>query len=501
MSLINHFRRIVLCWTLGFALGFGPVILTAQERLGLMEISDPSEEELDLLPKNLTRWHLGARLLVPTGNGGYLTYNYETQEKTPLGKFLDDDETETVELSAGTHELVVDMGDILSVSRFFCLSFNAGGQISLFGSNTLLDIDSDKWTPLGRTVPFQPETTMDVRFPLADLRFLRVKFDITQPGGLGSIGAMGLLATSQIEFVGIPAAKSSASDIGTGSYQKEREEDIADGADPGEEDATFTENAAGALRFDYGKLYSGSRVTHLSTGDPRLANFLIDDDVLTYYEVPPQENTALFIIRLPVDSQVDYVSMVLESGDATMELWFLNDLPEGLQEDPNLPDTELTRFWKNPGSGDPLLFASNDPESLRQAMLYAQTSDFRMVEVESDFVDSFGDPVVKTVELGEPRVQIPVPLAEANYMVIRWISASPIPMGLRVFEISVMGMVETVEGRTIAYSEAPVAAASEIAALQPTTPPPIQSTPPAETPGPPKDPRLPPLQSVTSPEP
>jgi hypothetical protein len=489
----------LLLLTLSTASGFLSASLVAQEKIELMRISEPSSEELGLLPKNLARWHLGVRMLIP-GEDEYQVLTAESHALSPLGKFLDDDETEVVELDAGSHDLVVDLGDFLSVSRFFCMSFSASGRVSLFGSLNLMDIDSDGWVPLGRTLPFTAESTVDLRFPLMDVRFLRVRFDIEEPGGLGSLGAMGLLSASDMEFVGVASAKSAESDQGTASAAQEQE--AAEGMKLEAEEAAelaFTEHASGSLRYDYGKLYSGSRVTYLSSGDPRLANFLIDDDILTYYDIPPEETSAVFVIQLPPGSQVDYVSMVMESGDSELELWFLNDLPEELEAGFELQDSEMARFWKNPGSQEPLLFASNDPQSVRTAMQFAQTSDFRLVEISPEVITDFGDPIKARVRLGENRVQIPVPLSEANFLVFRWTSTSPIPMGVRIFEISVIGQVEPVDGRMVAYSEAPAAAASEIAALEAVTPPNQPTLPPIEIPGGPNTPGTPPNIPVITP--
>lgn len=461
----------------------------------LLRISRPSSEAMELIPKNLTRWHIGTRLLLPNASGGFDAFNFEQQTAVPEAAFLSDDETEGVELEAGVHDIIVDLGDFLSVSRFFCLSFGAGGDVRLRASEILEPLDSENWVPLGRTVPFQPDSAIDLRFPLADTRFLWVRFDIDQPGEMGGFGAMGLLSAAQVQLIGRPVNRGIG---GSGADTVDGGGASGDGEIAGQSGSVAGESARReGIPYDFGKVYSGSSVAFLNSGDPRLANYLIDDDVLTYYEVPPSRDVPVFILRLSADSNVEKISLLLESGPGAMEVAFVDRLPFSDQDPPGTGQS--ARFWTRPGTNEVLLLAANNP-ALPDSLRYAQTSDFQTIEVDSGFFDNIPGSRRVAVSPGQTRVRIPVPRNSANYLILRWIPEGDVNLGLRIFEISVIGSVEPLE-RVVQYQAAPAASASEFAALElpenPGESPPIGS-PPGEGPGNPPD-IVVPNQPVVSP--
>ena len=425
----------------------------------LLKIEPPSGDQLSLLPKNLTRWHLGVRLILPNDEGAFDVFDYEQQRAVPKGAFLSDDETEGVQLETGQHDVIVDLGDFLAISRFYCLSFGAEGILELRVAETLQSLDSPEWFQLGRTVPFQQDSTIDLRFPLADVRYIWVRLNIESPGEMGSFGAMGLLTANEIEFIGNPIAE--AGEEGSVAMESDDEE-------PGENFEIIrstgqNELISDGLPFDYGKVYSGTSVAYLNSGDPRLANFLIDDDVLTYYEVPPSETQPVFIMRLPEENNVEYVSVLMESGPGHMEVYFIDDLPFDDEEDSEVQG-ESARFWTLPGTNEILLLASNDPV-LTAAIQFAQTSDFRTIQVDENFFENVGIATRRRVPESETRVRIPVLSNSSEYMMLRWVPDDGVIAGLRIFEVTVLGFVEPVE-RIVNYQFAPAASTAEFAALE-----------------------------------
>jgi len=134
----KHWLLLLTC-----LIGFIVLPLQAeQKRKPLMQIQDPSPEQLELLPKNLARWHLGAQLLLPKKSGGFEVYKPSQQDDFPSGILLQDDETAGVALEAGKHNFVIDLGRFQTVGRFSSTSFGATGSLVLRTSDTLQDLTS-----------------------------------------------------------------------------------------------------------------------------------------------------------------------------------------------------------------------------------------------------------------------------------------------------------------------------------------------------------------------
>jgi len=417
----------------------------------IIQIEKPHREQLQLLPKNLSRWHMGARLLIPDNNGGFTPRQFKDQNDFAEATFLKDDETEGVPLERGIHDYVIDLNNFVSVSRFSSPSFEASGRLTLRTSDTLRDLNENQWIQLGRDISFKPGDIVDLRFPLTDTRYLWVQLEIDQPGEFGNFNAMGMVNLSNVEF----------KPVSTGSSE------------------TASPEASISVPYDYATLYSGARITHVSGGDPRVANFLIDDDILTYYEFPNNEEESLFILDLGSARSPEQVSFLLESGNGTLEVYPTDKLPF---HDPPFPpesDNRLT-YWTDPANGKPVLLASAENFTSPASLRFAQISKFQSLNIPGEFLSSLGEPLKISVEKGNGKVRIPMSQPEFRYLIVRWASSSPMPIGIRFFEVSVIGPVKT-QLPPVAIRNNPQTDITEFSALSTFTEGPLESIPPVET--------------------
>ncbi len=435
---------------------------TEEAAMRFYEIQPPSIEELELLPKNLARWHLGASLLLPAENGEFRPIRFYQQESVKEARLLQDEIATGFPLEPGVKDVVIDLGDFFPVSRFSALSFSAIGSVSLHGSETLQAFGSNRWVPLGPEIPFARRDYIDLRFPLADIRFLWVRFNTGEPGEVSSLGVMGLVDISRTLMVARPAKpKPDAAPDAAPAGETEMNPD----ADTPRPAPDSNGELPGALAYNFASIYSNSRVVYTSGGDPRLANYLIDDDLLSYYEVPSDNAQAVFVIDLADSNPVDSVSMVMESGNATIEGYFVDTLPF---IEPTPQDAETVRFWRDAATGQPLLLASFGDSPVMADIRFAQTTKARPVNVDPGFFDALGKPVIVNFTSDMDRVKLHIPVSSARYAILRWIPDDPAGATLRVFQINVMGRVEP-EERLVEYQITPDAAASaatEFAALE-----------------------------------
>lgn len=421
----------------------------------IIQIQSPSAEQLELLPKNLTRWHLGATLLLPAERG-FETISFRDHRNRPERALMDDDDTTGLHLEAGTHHFIVDLNNFIAVGRFASLSLGAEGSLTVRSSDTLQALDSGRWTQLGRNINFRSDDWIDIRFPLTETRFLWVQIDIRTPGVFGSFNAKGMLNLANV------------------------------GLRPATTEAT-TEDME-TMPFDYARLYAGARITHVSGGDPRIANFLIDDDILTYYEFPPGQAEPIFVLDLGDTRQAEFVSLLLESGPGHLDIFYTNRNPFGDSYEAFEAEDRLT-FLANPATGQPVLLASTGPVLSARGMQFAQTSRFRSVEVPSAFMEDLGRPISVEVEAGKRTVNIPLPAAPFRFLVVRWRTETELPFGLRIFELSVIGSVPAPEP-PVQIHAIPPAEAMEFAALASFKEGPLERIPPVERTLPPERPEI-----------
>lgn len=114
--------------------------------------------------------------------------------------FLSDNSALTYKIAEGAHNYIIDLGQFMSVSRFFLNNQSAGGNFALYSSDTLEEVESGKWATLTQAVNFNRGVIPSITFPEIETRYILIRFNIDKPGLIGNFGATGPLNITQAEF-------------------------------------------------------------------------------------------------------------------------------------------------------------------------------------------------------------------------------------------------------------------------------------------------------------
>jgi len=267
--------------------------------IDLVQMVAPKIEDLARVPKNLSRWHMGASILLPRPGGDFQAVSIKSYKDYKEALLLGDDESVAYPLAVGEKDIVIDLAGFHHLERFFFISFNARGSCKVHVSNELQPIGHLRWQPVGRLQRFKPGDRINLTFPVVEARFVHVHFEAFEAGGISSLGIFGQTTIAETEYIS----------------RKEH----ADTELTGNEDL---------IPFDYSSLYTGSTITHVSSGDLVDVNAMIDDDILTYYEFDADENESVMILDLSNEYAASSFSLVLDAGRGDMEFYFMDSLPD-----------------------------------------------------------------------------------------------------------------------------------------------------------------------------
>ncbi|MFT5837234.1 MAG: hypothetical protein ACI9ZV_000738 [Candidatus Azotimanducaceae bacterium] len=186
----------------------------------LYRIIESTPQTLEKTPINLARWHMGATLVLVKDD------QFQRIEVPDVGYFdeavfLSDNSSLTYNIEKGQHDYIIDLGQSMSVSRFFLNNQSAVGTFELSTSDTLEDLDSRFWVELSNPVVFEKGVIPSVSFPEVKTRYILVRFKIDSAGTIGNFGATGPPIIAQVEF-----------NIDQGETEIEEEEEIIQAQTP-----------------------------------------------------------------------------------------------------------------------------------------------------------------------------------------------------------------------------------------------------------------------------
>lgn len=264
----------------------------------LHQLPPPDKAALAKVPKNVARWHMGTTL---TRVADGTTIEPQTADTFSEGALLADNETRTLDLPVGRTEYVMELAEFHKLSHAFLASNGAVGTISLAAADVALAPDSGEWLPLGSPTPFDPANPASLEFPVTEAKYVRITFDISEPGAVGNFTLQGTTSVAETPF------NAEQYDIDQVKNLKEEE----------------------TVAFDFASLHAGSSVSHVSGGDLGGAQAMIDDDTETAFTFPTSVNDAV-MIQLNQTSLLDEISVLMDSGPGTLKLYTFTALPEGL---------------------------------------------------------------------------------------------------------------------------------------------------------------------------
>jgi len=294
-------RGLVLFCAAIFLLGG----LTAQSSatVDLYRIPEPTTEELEKIPKNLARWHMGATLILVKDD------QFQRIQVPDVGYFeesifLSDNSALTYTIENGRHDYIIDLGQFMRVSRFFLNNQSASGDFQLLKSDTLEEVQSQAWIPLTKEIEFTSGEIPSVTFPEVETRYIMVRFDITKSGTIGNFGATGPLKITQAEFT-----------LGKG----ESEEELIQAQSP-------------IIDYDFASAYTGTRIAYVSGGPINQILNLLDEDPTTIYPFPETEE-CIIIVDMKKETQVrTFAAQYSTQASGLVQVYFVDQLPSYFEE-------------------------------------------------------------------------------------------------------------------------------------------------------------------------
>ena len=391
-NLILKFKKIIA------ALFFAGVALSlntstqAQSAppIDLYRVPSPSEKQLQGIPKNLARWHMGATLVIVKDE------QFLRVQVPDVGYFdesiqLSDNSALTYTISQGQHDYIIDLGQFMKVSRFYFNNESAAGTMQLMSSNVLDPLEAGKWVKLTQPIAFHQGDIPSTTFAEVDTRYLLVRFNIINKGRIGQFGATGPLNITQANI-----------QLGKGEATEET-----------------IKTQSPVIEYDFGAAYTGSRIIYASGGALDSALNLQDDDPTTSYEFPGGEES-IAIVDLRKKTQMRTISMNFNAGNqGTLQLYLTNHLPEEFTSD---KQTGVATFTNELGHTERAQLAANDDSDFEFFMAAQQQQ--QIVRVPSDFFYDIEDSFTVEVKGESTRVQHTFDEIERRYVIVRYIPES-----------------------------------------------------------------------------
>lgn len=276
----------------------GMLVAQSSATVDLYRIPEPTPEQLDKIPKNLARWHMGATLIlvkddqlqrIQVPDVGYFEESI----------FLSDNSALTYTIEDGQHDYIIDLGQFMRISRFFLNNQSASGDFQLLKSDTLEDVENQTWIPLTEEIDFKSGEIPSVKFPEVETRYLLVRFDINKSGTIGNFGATGPLKITQAEFT-----------LGKG----ESEEELIRAQSP-------------IIDYDFASAYTGTRIAYISGGPIDQIFNLLDEDPTTIYPFPSNED-CIIILDMKKETQVrTFAAQYSTQSSGLVQVYFIDHLP------------------------------------------------------------------------------------------------------------------------------------------------------------------------------
>ena len=358
--------------------------------IDLYRVPNASEQQLQRIPKNLARWHMGATLVI-VKDEQFLRVQVPDVGYFDESVLLSDNSALSYTIPQGQHDYIIDLGQFMKVSRFFFNNESATGTMQLMSSNALDPLETGKWVKLTQPIAFQQGVIPSTTFAEVDTRYLLVRFNIIEKGRIGQFGATGPLNITQADI-----------QLGKG----EATEETIKAQSP-------------VIKYDFGAAYTGSRIIYASGGALDSVLNLQDDDPTTTYEFPGGEES-IAIVDLRKKTQMRTISMNFNAGNqGTLQLYLTNHLPEEFTSD---KQTGVATFTNELGHAERAQLAANDDSNFEFFMAAQQQQ--QIVRVPSDFFYDIEDSFTVEVKGESTRVQHTFDEIERRYVIVRYIPES-----------------------------------------------------------------------------
>jgi hypothetical protein len=358
--------------------------------IDLYRIPEANERQLQRIAKNLARWHMGATLVL-VKDEQFLRIQVPDVGYFDESVLLSDNSALTYTIPQGEHDYIIDLGQFMTISRFFFNNESASGTMQIMSSDALDPLDSGKWVQLTKPVAFKQGVIPSATFADIETRYLRVRFNIANQGRIGHFGATGPLNITQADF-----------QIGKG---EETEETI--------------KAQSPIIDYDFASAYTGSRIIYASGGALEEIYNLQDEDPTTSHQFPGDEES-IVIIDLRKKTQMRGIASSFTPGQVgTLQVYLANHLPEDFSED---NQAAVATYTNQEGHVERAQLAANHDSNFEYFMA-AQKSQ-QIVRVPNDFFFDIEDSHTIEVKSEDTRVNHIFDEIERRYVIVRYIPKS-----------------------------------------------------------------------------
>ncbi|MFP4069452.1 MAG: hypothetical protein ACLFVC_04645 [Opitutales bacterium] len=376
-------KRLTCALILAASLSSAAVAAAA---IDLYRIPEPAASELERIPKNLARWHMGATLVLVKDD------QFQRIQVPDVGYFeesvfLSDNSALSYSISEGRHDFIIDLGQFMSVSRFFLNNQSAGGSFQLMSSDTLEDLDSDRWVKLSEPVSFDKDSAPSVTFPQVDTRYILVRFEIEDAGKIGNFGATGPLKITQAQF-----------NIGKG-----------------EETADVTKAQSPIIDYDFASSYTGTRIAYISGGQLDEIYHLIDEDPTTVYNFSSNDEVVIILDLRKATQFRTFTAQYANKVPGLVQVYMVDHLPSYFK-DGSSPDVAT---WTNPEGLTERAEWAADGETNWQHLLAADNK-YEVVSVPESFFLEIEDSYQARVSPDQDRAVQIFDELERRYVIFRF---------------------------------------------------------------------------------
>jgi hypothetical protein len=273
--------------------------------LVLQKVPPLTIDQAPAYPQNLARYDLGAQVEAApqTKPVASLRLSSLTQDQnTAASALVCHDPTVGYALPDGKTTLLVSLSAIENVDSISFLNQGARGNVTIATASAKLSPDSPQW----RTVSQQDLTpqSLKVKVGPAEAKYVRLTFNVTQPG---RIAGLGVYSTSAVSDFTMPRVRKVA------------------GVEKSESLALISYNAT--------DLHAKARMLYVSSGDNiEQANNMIDDQPATGYTFGPGDVAPATVVDLGQPTALRRISAIYSARPGTVSFYVLQSLPGANKE-------------------------------------------------------------------------------------------------------------------------------------------------------------------------
>jgi hypothetical protein len=289
--------RTVAYLTSALLLAGAPALLSAD--LVLHKVPSLTAEQAATYPENLARYDRGAQVEAAPQSRPIANLQL-TSENNAEAALLCSDPTVGYALPSGKSTILVSLSGIENVNRIAFLNSGAKGAVTIATSSAKLPADSPQWHAV---LEQDLSPTVEANVAFSEAKYVRLTFDVTQPGRIAGFGIYG---TPKLSAAATHARKLPVQD---------------------------KSDSFALISYNLTDVHAKARALYVSSGsDFAQANNMLDDQTATTYSFETSDASPTAIIDLGKPSTLRRLSAVYPARAGKMDFFLLQALPNAAAE-------------------------------------------------------------------------------------------------------------------------------------------------------------------------